>query len=61
MADEERPMSAREAADHLGTTTGYLSNLRHFGKGPPWSNPVGKAVAYRRADLDAWRARATDR
>lgn len=56
MANEERPLSTAEAADRLGTTQGYLANMRHFGRGPAWSNPVGKVVAYRRADLDEWRA-----
>lgn len=56
MADEGRLLSTAEAADHLGTTQGYLANMRHFGRGPRWSSPVGKTVAYRRTDLDEWRA-----
>jgi predicted DNA-binding transcriptional regulator AlpA len=43
----------RGASDHTTFSTSYFEKLRVVGGGPPFIK-VGKAVRYKRADLDAW-------
>jgi hypothetical protein len=43
-----------EAADHLGLTPGYLTNLRCWGIGPRWRRICARNVGYDVADLDSW-------
>ncbi len=42
-----------DAARRLGVSTSYLQKQRHFGTGPAYVK-LGRAVAYREADLDSW-------
>ena len=44
-----------EAATYLRLSKPTLERLRLTGEGPPYAK-LGKAVRYRRADLDAWLA-----
>lgn len=46
-------MQARRAADYLGLSRTFLAKLRMKGGGPTYSK-VGRAVLYRRAELDRW-------
>lgn len=52
---EENNIWLREpgAAHHVGLARGTLAKLRCFGGGARFSK-VGRAVIYRRDDLDAW-------
>lgn len=42
-----------DAAKRLGVSTSYLEKQRHFGTGPAYVK-LGRAVAYRESDLEAW-------
>lgn len=42
-----------EAASYIRLSKPTLERLRLTGDGPPYAK-LGKAVRYRRADLDAW-------
>lgn len=42
-----------DAARRLGLSVSYLEKQRHFGTGPDYVK-LGRAVAYREADLAAW-------
>lgn len=44
-----------EAAAHVHLSKPTLERLRLTGDGPPYAK-LGKAVRYRKADLDAWLA-----
>lgn len=44
-----------EAATYIRLSKPTLERLRLTGEGPPYAK-LGKAVRYRRADLDAWLA-----
>ncbi|MBM4185673.1 MAG: helix-turn-helix domain-containing protein [Gemmatimonadetes bacterium] len=46
-------MKAREAAEYLSLSQSYLAQLRMTGDGPPF-RMFGRAVRYRREDIDAW-------
>ena len=46
-------LPAREVAQLLGVTVGYLATRRFEGKGPRFVK-VGASVRYRASDLDAW-------
>ena len=46
-------MTTDEAAEVCRTTPGTLEQWRHRGEGPQFVK-LGRAVRYRRADLDAW-------
>ena len=47
-------MRTPEAARYMALSRSRLTQLRMTGKGPPFIKTVPKAVAYRRADLNAW-------
>jgi predicted DNA-binding transcriptional regulator AlpA len=49
-------MRAPEAADYVALTVSTLSKMRLRGDGPPFLKLGPRAVAYRRADIDAWLA-----
>jgi excisionase family DNA binding protein len=42
-----------EAAQYLRSSTSTLAKLRVYGGGPDFTR-IGKAIRYRRDDLDAW-------
>ena len=46
-------MHGKEAASYIRLSKPTLERLRLTGDGPPYAK-LGKAVRYRRADLDAW-------
>ena len=46
-------LDARCAAEFLGVSRSYLAKLRMTPSGPVFCK-FGRAVRYRRADLDAW-------
>jgi excisionase family DNA binding protein len=46
----------REAAELLRTSTSTLAKRRLYGEGPKFCR-IGRAVRYRKADLDAYMAR----
>lgn len=57
-------LTTRQAASVVSTTEGALRMSRVRGRlfglsAPPWIN-IGRAVRYRRADLDRWLASATE-
>jgi len=43
-----------EAARYLGLSSSLLNKLRLTGGGPVFVRLAGRAIRYRRADLDAW-------
>lgn len=55
--DMAETKNTAEAADHLGLTPGYLTNLRCWGTGPRWRRIGARNVGYDVADLDEWRDR----
>jgi len=52
MADYLTP---REAADYLKSSTSTLAKRRLNGDGPSFTR-IGRAIRYRKVDLDAWMA-----
>lgn len=42
-----------KAAVYCGLSKSTLDKLRLYGDGPPYSK-IGRAVIYRKADLDSW-------
>jgi excisionase family DNA binding protein len=48
-------MTPKEAAEYLRSSPSTLAKRRLFGGGPIFTR-IGKAVRYRRSDLDAWMA-----
>lgn len=53
MANDQAPISTKEAASRLGLTHRTLEQWRHLGKGPPFVRLCG-AVRYLPVELDAW-------
>ena len=49
----EQLLDTARAADHLGLSPRTLEKWRTAGGGPPFVK-LGRRVAYRQADLDAW-------
>ena len=49
----DRLLNAGEVAEWVNTTPGQLSQWRFQGEGPPFIK-LGRAVRYRRADVEAW-------
>jgi excisionase family DNA binding protein len=47
-------MTTEEAARYLGLSSSLLNKLRLTGGGPVFLRLAGRAIRYRRADLDAW-------
>ena len=43
-----------EIADELGVSVSNLAQMRFLGTGPAFIKIGGKAVRYRRSDVDAW-------
>jgi predicted DNA-binding transcriptional regulator AlpA len=53
-------LKPKDAAAHLQLSESTLAKLRLYGTGPRYTK-AGRAVRYRRADLDAWMdSRRTD-
>jgi Helix-turn-helix domain len=48
-------MTPKEAAEYLRSSPSTLAKRRLYGNGPAWSC-IGKAIRYRRADIDVWMA-----
>lgn len=53
MATEIQYLTPVEAGEYLRSTPSTLSKLRLNGKGPSFVR-IGKAVRYRKQDLDEW-------
>ena len=47
-------MRTPEASRYLGISESTLNKTRLTGNGPPFVKVTPRAVAYRKADLDAW-------
>lgn len=47
-------MRTPEAAKYVALAESTLTKMRLTGEGPPFVKVGPRAVAYRRADLDAW-------
>ena len=56
MKDERNYLSTREAACYLGLSVRTLNRYRVSGDGPVFHRFGGRAVRYRRDDLDDWAA-----
>ena len=56
--NEDRWLTSKEAAEHLGYSEYTLRRARTdgtlSGKPQPKFTKIGKAVRYKKADLDAW-------
>jgi predicted DNA-binding transcriptional regulator AlpA len=50
----EACMRTREAARYVALAESTLTKMRLTGDGPPFIKVGPRAVAYRKADLDAW-------
>jgi hypothetical protein len=48
-------LTVNEAAKYLKLKPNYLSQLRHYGKGPKFSKASGR-ISYHKDDLDTWLA-----
>lgn len=46
-------LKQREAAAYLGVSSSFLEKRRVYGGGPRFAK-IGRRVAYRQVDLDAW-------
>jgi excisionase family DNA binding protein len=47
-------LKTEDAASYLGVSPSLLNKLRLTGGGPQFVRLAGRAIRYRRADLDAW-------
>jgi predicted DNA-binding transcriptional regulator AlpA len=47
-------LKTEDAASYLGLSPSLLNKLRLTGGGPKFLRLAGRAIRYRRADLDAW-------
>lgn len=47
-------MKTEEAARYLGLSSSLLNKLRLTGGGPVFVRLAGRAIRYRKPDLDAW-------
>jgi excisionase family DNA binding protein len=54
MANDTRLLKTSEAAEWLGVSESLLHKLRLTGGGPVFVRLAGRAIRYRKADLDAW-------
>lgn len=50
----ENLLKTEDAASYLGLSPSLLNKLRLTGGGPQFLRLAGRAIRYRRADLDAW-------
>lgn len=53
MSDQLTPLNTVGASAYTGLSRSTLEKLRVFGGGPTYLK-LGRAVRYRRVDLDAW-------
>ena len=53
MSSSEVYLTAQEAAEYLRSSPSTLAKLRLSGNGPVFTR-IGKAIRYRRIDLDGW-------
>jgi excisionase family DNA binding protein len=54
-ASQEAYFKPSEAAEYLRSSESTLAKKRLNGDGPPFVR-IGRAIRYRRSDLDAWMA-----
>ena len=54
METQSHYMKTDEAARYLGLSSSLLNKLRLTGGGPLFVRLAGRAIRYRRGDLDAW-------
>lgn len=54
MSDNPRLMKTADAAEYLGVSQSLLHKLRLTGGGPVFVRLAGRAIRYRKPDLDAW-------
>ena len=54
METQSNYMKTDEAARYLGLSSSLLNKLRPTGGGPMFVRLAGRAIRYRRTDLDAW-------
>lgn len=54
MSTQNAIMTREEAAEYLGVTADTLAAHATRGTGPRYAKLSGRAVRYRRQDLDAW-------
>lgn len=54
MDTQNQLMKTEEAGRYLGLSSSLLNKLRLTGGGPQFVRLAGRAIRYRRADLDAW-------
>jgi excisionase family DNA binding protein len=52
-SSEVEMMNEQQVADYLNTSVGVMRKWRLFRKGPRFAK-IGRAVRYRRQDVDAW-------
>jgi len=57
---EEEFLGPREAANFLSVSIDWLAGQRYRRQGPAWVKS-GRAVKYRKSDLEAWAAEKTSR
>ena len=55
MSSDEVYLTPREAAEFLRTSTSTLAKRRLYGDGPKFCR-IGRAIRYRKADLDEFMA-----
>ena len=55
MIDDERYYSPKDAAAYLCTSTSTLAKRRLYGTGPRYCR-IGRAIRYRKSDLDEFMA-----
>jgi excisionase family DNA binding protein len=60
MIMDDALLDTEGAAEYLRVPAGTLSQWRYLGRGPAYAH-VGRAVRYRKVDLDAWLAENTIR
>jgi len=51
---KRRFLTAKEAADLLRTTPGYLANMRMRGEGPPYTRFNRRKILYDEQTLNDW-------
>ena len=58
MEDQDHYLKPRQAAAYTGIATSTLAKFRCLGRGPRYAK-IGRAVLYRKSDLDTFMTSAT--